>query len=205
MIIEWIKINFTELFASLTGLVGAYFAIKEKNLFWILSIVSNVFFVVFFILNKIYAIAILDTIYIFMSIFGLYNWIKKNKNNDDENDEEIVIRRIKRSEIIFYAVFFLIIYFVLFLFLKYFTDSQIYYLDSLVFAFGMTGTILLMKKIIENWYVWVVSDIFTISFFTFQKHYIVGGMYVFLLMASFIGLYQWTQKLKIKLQIDEKI
>ena len=91
MIIEWIKINFTELFASLTGLVGAYFAIKEKNLFWILSIVSNVFFVVFFILNKIYAIAILDTIYIFMSIFGLYNWIRKNKNNDDENDEEIVI------------------------------------------------------------------------------------------------------------------
>lgn len=205
MIIEWIKHNFTELFASITGLLGAYFAIKEKNFFWILSIVSNFIFVIFFLAKKIYAIAILDTIYIFMSVYGLYNWLKKTNIKIKETNKKLIIRHIRQKEIFFYCIFFIVTYFVLYIILKYFTDSQIYYLDSLVFAFGMTGTIMLMKKIIENWFVWIFSDIFTICFFIYQNHFIIASMYLFLLLASFIGLYQWTQKFKQNSLMNEKI
>ena len=69
------------------------------------------------------------------------------------------------------------------------------YVDSLVLILSITATILLAKKKLETWYLWILIDVICVFLFFKKRILFLGLEYlVFLGLATF-GLLNWKKQL----------
>lgn len=193
-IFQWMIKNYLQVVASLIGLIGVYYGIKEKPVFWILSNINSFLFVFVYFNNKIYALMLMQFMYITIGFIGFFHWYNGNKTNKAEH--KLPIESISKKQIFIFVSLFVFSYILITFLLKEFTDSKVYYIDGLMSTFAIVASIMMMRKILQNWFVWMVSDIVTITFFFTQKMYAVMIMYSFLFLSSLIGYLSWNKEYK---------
>ena len=64
-----------EVLGFVTGAVSVAFAVRESAWNWPVGIANNVFFFVLFWKAKLYADALLQIVYVIISIYGWWNWL----------------------------------------------------------------------------------------------------------------------------------
>ena len=73
------------------------------------------------------------------------------------------------------------------------------YIDTFIAVLSVLATILLAKRILENWFLWIVVDVLSVGLYAAKSVMLISIEYfIFLCLASF-GLYNW-----LKLRNDEK-
>jgi nicotinamide mononucleotide transporter len=189
---NWIHQNYIQSIASILGLINIYFGIKEKAIFWILATLNAILFFIVFFNAKMYAYMLLQTYYITISIYGFYYWLKGSKK---ENQKKINISKISKKNAIIASVAFVSIYFIIVIILKNFTNSKIPFADSFMTTSSMLAAFFMMKKWIESWYIWIISDvIITIILFS-QCLYAAGILQIFYWIFAIIGFLQWKKSM----------
>lgn len=68
--------TWTEILGFVTGAASVLLAVREKAWNGPVGIANNVFFLILFWKAKLYADAILQVVYILISIFGCWNWLR---------------------------------------------------------------------------------------------------------------------------------
>jgi nicotinamide mononucleotide transporter len=86
-----------------------------------------------------------------------------------------------------------LIYILYYLLLSRFTDSTIPKADSLVGALGIVGTWMLARKLIENWYVWIVADGLCVWLYVYKGLYPTAILYVIYTLMSVVGYFEWKK------------
>lgn len=73
------------------------------------------------------------------------------------------------------------------------TDASFPYADALTTSLSIVASILMLKKIIENWVLWIVMDLIAIPIYWLKELYVTAGLYgVFLVLAT-MGLIEWKR------------
>ena len=98
--------------------------------------------------------------YVIISIYGWYAW-RKQKNNGDE----LKIRRATKQLYIKLSVWLIVTYAVLYYVLDRFTDSPIPVGDAFTSAVAIVATWMLSRKIIEQWWFWVVANFVSVGLY----------------------------------------
>jgi nicotinamide mononucleotide transporter len=75
-------------------------------------------------------------------------------------------------------------------------DVSFAYLDALTTTMSVAASILLLKKIWENWIVWIAMDIIAIPLYYEKGMYVVSGLYVIFLVLATYGLFKWTKDMR---------
>lgn len=88
----------TEILGFLTGAASVLLAVRESAWNWPVGIANNIFFFLLFWKAKLYADAILQTVYLVISIFGWWNWVFGG-----EGRTELPISRTRAKELILLA------------------------------------------------------------------------------------------------------
>lgn len=189
-------ISYAELIGTLFGLVSVYFASRANILTWGTGIVNEIFLFILFFQVQLYADMFLQMYFFFVTLYGWYKWNSKTT--------ETKISETSFRNKIFLAVSILIgtlISGVLFtnihLYLPtYFKIQAAYpFTDSFVMVSSIVATVLLAKKKIENWYLWIVVDLVCVILYFKKGVYILSFEYfIFLGLASY-GLYHWKKQL----------
>ncbi len=194
-IIKWFTSNYIEASASILGVFSIYFGIKEKSFFWILATLNAILFVYVYYNAKMYALMSLQFYYITISIYGFYYWLKGGKK---ENQKKVPITKIGIKKAIIAFILFIIIYILLSISLKKFTNSPIPFLDSLVSTGSMFAAFFMMKKYVETWYIWIITDIITIG--TLYSRHLYGATFLQTIYWIFaiIGYFQWKKSMKMQ-------
>ena len=87
---------------------------------------------------------------------------------------------------------------VLGLFLDHMTNTDVPYPDGFLTAGSLVGQILLSRKKVENWIVWIVVDILYVGLYISKGLTLTAVLYaVFVLLAS-LGLYTWYREAGVK-------
>src|SRR5271169_6524333 len=68
--------TWTEILGFVTGAASVLLAVRESAWNWPVGIANNIFFLILFWQAKLYADAILQIVYIVISIFGWWNWVR---------------------------------------------------------------------------------------------------------------------------------
>lgn len=192
-IISWISFHYMETIASIIGVFSIYFGIKEKPFFWILATINAILFVYVYFQAKMYAVMLLQLYYITVGIYGFYYWIKGQKK---ENVKKVLITRISKRYAINSSILFILIYFLITFILKKFTNSPIPFGDSLISTASIFAVFFMMKKYIESWYIWIVSDVITIFILFSQNLYGAATLQSIYFIFAIIGLIEWKKSLK---------
>jgi nicotinamide mononucleotide transporter len=182
--------SYSELIAVAFGLICVWFMKKESVLAFPFGIVNVLIYVYIFFSARLYANAGINGFFFIMSVYGWYNWTRK-----DSNDNTIRITRCSRQELLlnFLAIisFFIIIRIVL----VRFTESRVPSWDAATTAIYMVAQWLLSRKRIENWFLWIAADTIMVGLCVWEGLYFTSFQYFVFTIIAILGFREWRTKL----------
>lgn len=189
-------ISYVELIGTLFGLISVYFASRANILTWGTGIVNEVFLFILFFQVQLYADMFLQIYFFIVTLYGWYNW--KSKTDESKISETSFRNKIFLTVTILIGTLisgFLFTNIHLYL-PTYFKIQAAYpFTDSFVMVSSIIATILLAKKKIENWHLWIAIDLVCVVLYFKKGVYFLSLEYfIFLGLASY-GLYHWKKQL----------
>ena len=189
-------ISYIELIGTIFGLVSVYLATKANILTWPTGIINELFLFILFFQVQLYADMFLQVFFFVVTIFGWYNW----KNNPKKSNISVISLRLKGWIACIIVIGTLVAGYLfsnIHLYLPhYFKIEAAYpYIDSLVMFLSIVATILLAKKKLETWYLWIIVDIICVFLF-FEKGIVFLGLeYIIFLGFATYGLFNWKKQI----------
>ena len=178
--------------ASVTGMLSVILVAKGKISNYYFGIINVVIYGFISYNSKYYGEAMLNILYFLpMQIIGFMMW-RRNNVNIDEN-QEVKAERMTVKEIILWSVLSGIAVVVYGIILKK-LNNTLPMADSFTTVLSVTAMILMVKRYIEQWIVWIMIDIVAIYMWLFIKSdYNITIMWTAYLVNAVYGLYNWAK------------
>lgn len=190
------EFNWIEIVGACTGVTYLLLEVKQNMWLWPVGLLNAAFYAVIFYLGGFYAIMSLQFYYIAMMIYGWYNWRKMRHEEPgaDDSGTSSSVRKLRSAKIwSLTAAATLIIWGAIYLLLRYATDSEVPIWDAMTTALSIVGTWMLAKKYLEQWYVWIFVNIFSVWLYASQGLVITSVLYGFYAVMAVVGLIQWRK------------
>ena len=189
---DWFIKNYQEIIGAATGVIYVLLSVKQNIWLWPVGIITSVFQLIVFYEKRIYADMSLQAYYVVISAYGWYIWKFGKRKNEIKRP---VIKMKLYNWLIFIFVSIIIFFLIRFILIRY-TNSDVPNIDAFTTALGVTGTYILARKYIENWYVWLLVNIISSGLYIYKGLYLYSALYAFLAIMSEIGFLKWKKDLK---------
>ncbi|WP_162303510.1 nicotinamide riboside transporter PnuC [Hymenobacter sediminis] len=181
--LEWV--------AVLTGFACVWLAARESLWNFPVAIFSCALFVVVYYQAKLYSDCGLQGAFILLSVYGWYEWLHGGKNR-----AELPVSRVRPWEwmacLLFIAAFTLGFGY----YLQNHTDAALPHWDSLTTAISLAAQYLLMRKRLENWWLWIAVDIMYVPILWYKQLYPTSALYALYLGLALYGFLEWRRTLR---------
>jgi nicotinamide mononucleotide transporter len=191
------SISYVELIGTLAGLISVYYASRANILTWPTGIINELFLFVLFFQVQLYADMVLQIYFFVVTVYGWYYW-----KTNTEAKKISTINLQSRLWLAAATVIGTIAFGYLFLNIHrllpaIFAGPAAYpFTDSLLMVLSIIATVLLAKKKIENWVLWITADAIGVVIY-FNKHiYFLALEYLIFGGLASYGLYHWKQQFK---------
>ena len=187
-------VSYVELIGTLFGLISVYFATKRHVLTWSTGIINEVFLFFLFFQVQLYADMFLQTYFFGVTMYGYYKW--KTRVDDVEISNMNTRSKISIISIILIGTVLAGYFFseIHNLFPTHFKVQAAYpYGDSFIMVSSIIAIVLLAKKRIENWYLWITVDVVCVVLYFKKGVYFLSLEYMIFLGLASYGLYNWKK------------
>lgn len=186
---NWIHAqSLLEVIGVITGILCVYFAAKNIIWNWPFAIVSVCVYIVIFFEAKLYADMGLQFYFLGMNIYGWYFWSRKPKS-----EAKVPVIRITQKETVFSIIGIVVFTAVLGFVLKKGTDAAFPFVDSFCTACSLIAQVLLARKVLENWLIWIFVDVIYVMVYTAKNLHLTAGMYALYLIIAALGYRDWKR------------
>lgn len=184
--------HYIEIIGTLLSLVYLYLSIKQNVNLWIFGFLGSALYVVVFFQAKFYADMSLQFYYIGVSVYGWFSW-RKGKL---ETGEELPVTRTGWHQAIMLTILTVVVFFVYYVVLVNYTDSPVPFGDSLTTALSITATLMLAKKMLEHWLLWIVADAVSVGLYIYRGLYPTTALFVVYTIMAVVGWISWRKSLQ---------
>ena len=189
-----IQTRWEEWLSTILQIASVWYAKKNKVLVYPTGIIGVLLasYIYYFISDPpLYADAILNIYYFFMSIYGWYNWVQK------KNDQLIFpISWCNKKELFIGLGIFIFFWGLIYYMLISITNSNTPVLDSLVSSTAVISMWWMAKRKMENWMAWIASNIVAIPLNFYKGFMLFTVMYILFLGLAVSGFNEWKLKIK---------
>lgn len=189
-------LSWIELIGTVFGLITVYLASRENILTWPTGLINVAFFFFLFYQVNLYSDMVLQVYFFIMSLYGWYYW--KTKANQQ------AVTSLSHNWQKKYAIILVLTSAALGLLMSnihnYFptlftTPAAFPFADAFTTVASIMATILLARKVLENWYLWIAVDIVSILLYSLKGIYLVAIEYFVFLIICIFGLIKWRKLL----------
>lgn len=183
-----------EFVAVASGIASVWYSRKESVLTYPVGLINTIVYVYLSLKNHLPGEASVNFYYTVMSIYGWYNWTRR----DQQHHTVLHITYSSRKDWIFQLLFFLFFYAVIYFseesLKNTFGEGVIPWADGFAAATAFTGMWLMTKKKVESWYWWILTNFASIPLYFVKKLVFTSVYYVILLVFAFWGLNEWKRR-----------
>ncbi|MBE7419087.1 MAG: nicotinamide mononucleotide transporter [Ideonella sp.] len=176
-----------ELLAVVLSLAMVWCNLRVDPRAWPLAIAASALYALLFASHRLYGEASLQLLFIVVSCWGWWQWLR---GRGDDGRALRVHTLDARSRGIA-ALLTLAAWPLLALLLHRYTDSDVPWLDALPTVGSVTGQLLLGRKLIENWPVWLAVNLFSVGLFAFKGLWLTVLLYAVFALLSVVGWRAW--------------
>jgi len=180
-----------ELISFALSVAVVWLNIRQNHWAWLFAIVSSATYGVVFYGARLYGDMALQLVFITVSIWGWYQWLR----GDDSHDQLPVTVLANKGRWLALAGW-LAGFGVLAWFLKSFTDTDVPHADGFLTAGSLVGQLLLSRKKLENWHVWIVVDILYVALYVHKGLMLTAVLYAMFVVMAAIGLVAWRRAMQ---------
>lgn len=183
------NLHWTEVWATIFGLVYIILAIKENVWCWFWGILScGLWAWATYNLYSYYLDAILNVFYVMMGFVGIYQWKFGSGNKDVLPVTQMSVSQ--HVKIVFAGVAFT---FLLGLLFEKYTPAQKTYLDALTSAFAIFATFMTIQKKIGSWVYWIIVDAIYVYMYWAVGAYLFMLLFIINTILAVKGYFDWKK------------
>jgi len=162
-------------------------AIRQNILCWICAALSTSIYIYLFFNAKLYMESLLNLFYFLMAIYGWISWSSKNKN------EILRISQWTKNIHILAITIITSLSLLMGFLLSLKTDAAFPYIDSMTTFFSIWATYLVAKKILENWWYWLVIDLVSMMLYWSRDLQMTSLLFLLYIFMIPFGMYSWKK------------
>jgi nicotinamide mononucleotide transporter len=185
-----IPFTFVEYMGFVSGAICVWLAARDNVWNWPIGIINAGFFTVLFFNARLFADMGLQVVYIILGFLGWYWWLRGGSNKT-----ELPISHISKKEIITLSILTILCTIGMTQYLHTINDSAPF-ADALTTVTSLVAQYLLTKKRLENWYVWIGTDVIYIWLYAHKGLYLTSVLYAVFLLMCISGVVEWKNKLQ---------
>lgn len=179
-------LSWLELAGVLTGLVAVWLASRGKVANFYVGLANNLLYFAFFYHQQLYSMMSLQAVYFALCCFGIYSWSRPNKQNKMLKISNLNIHQCIVICMAIVAAGILLSKFVVYVsgvFPEHFPAPTFPKIDALLTVASIAAQILLTRKRLENWALWILIDACSVVFYA-----VVGAYFTAVLYAVYCGI-----------------
>jgi nicotinamide mononucleotide transporter len=182
---DWVNLETVAVALSIAYLI---LAMKENSLCWYCAFVSTAIYVVIFGDVSLYMESALNGYYMAMAIYGWYQWQRGGSANQG------VALSIWTTRQHFMAIGLILLSTVSSGYLlTVTTEARLPYIDSFTTWASVVTTVMVARKVLENWLYWIVINSVSIFLYIDRELYQTAAMFVVYLVLAIIGYFTWRK------------
>ncbi|MDP2006569.1 MAG: nicotinamide riboside transporter PnuC [Rubrivivax sp.] len=163
--------------------------LRVKVIGWPLAIASSLLYALLFADSKLYGEATLQLFFVVIAGWGWWQWQRGTMGDG----QALRVRSLNPRQRVVAAAATLAAWPLLGLLLDHTTDSDVPYFDALPTVASVTGQILLGRKFVENWPVWVGVNIVSVGLFAFKGLWLTVLLYAVFAVLAVFGWRAWQR------------
>lgn len=187
---EYIYDNILEIAGTLVGVLYLYWEYKGDIKLWIAGIIMPAISLYVYYNAGLYADFGINIYYFLASIYGLAIWLFGMKG--DKGDRfELKVAHTSRKLYLPLSLAFLVLWIVIGEILIHFTNSTVPWIDSFTTALSIIGMWMLARKLIEQWWAWLLVDVVSSCLYVYKGVYFYAALYAAYSVIVFFGYKKW--------------
>ena len=202
-----------EIFTLVTGVIYIILEIRQKNLMWLVGVLTSVAAMWVFFRQGLYASFALNTYYLVTSFIGLWQWSRDKKRlvaevapaagpSDAEagallEGDRIHLNRLTVKTVAVSAVVMVLGTFGLVELMQWLNSAGILqenpmsYLDSAATILSAIATWWLVRSYIQQWWLWIVADLMSTILCASQGMWWMTALYAAYTLSAVYGWAHW--------------
>jgi len=188
MIFDFLQVNWFEIVAAILAIAYLILAMLQDIRCWVAWIISSLMYFFVMYSANLYMEALLQIFYIFIGLYGLYQWRFKA---DKKDALKITTWSVKNHLIVIGALVFLTSLSGYFLMI--YTAAASPFIDAFTTWGAIAASYLVAKKILENWFYWFVIDFVSVFLFISRELYPTALLFIVYLVLVVIGYSAWRK------------
>lgn len=183
--LDWINLETVAVVLSIAYLV---LAMKENSLCWYCAFVSTGIYVVIFGDVSLYMESGLNVYYMAMAIYGWYQWQRGGAEN-----QGVALSVWSARQHVFAIGLIMLATVISGYILTVTTQARLPYIDSFTTWASILTTVMVARKVLENWLYWIVINSVSIFLYLDRELYQTAAMFVLYLVLATIGYFAWRK------------
>ena len=165
--------------------------LRINPLAWPLAIAASALYGLLFVHSKLYGEAALQLVFITLGAWGWWQWLRGTTASGDR----LPVRALSASQRWLALALTAIGWPLLGALLDHATDSDLPYLDALPTVGSLVGQVLLARKWLDNWAVWLAVNVFSVVLFASKGLWLTVALYAVFAVLSVVGWRAWSKRL----------
>ncbi|ATO32245.1 Nicotinamide riboside transporter PnuC [Dickeya dianthicola] len=206
-------LSWVEALGTLSGLVCIWLASLEKTENYLFGLVNVSLFALIFFQIQLYASLLLQIFFLAANVYGWYVWSRIT----DEQEAELRVRWLARRQALWWIAGCVIVIVLMSCYIDPFfalltqvavalmqaagldvamptlQPDAFPFWDSAMTVLSVAAMLLMTRKYVENWLLWVAVDIISVVIFAHQGVYAMSLQYMVLTLISLNGSWLWIK------------
>ena len=185
------RMNTLEWVAAGLGVINVGLLVRRSiwNYPFGLAMVALYFFV--FYEAKLYSDMLLQPFFFVVQIYGWWSWVRAKQDAG-----EVQVGLLSIRDRLLWGAGIVAASLAWGTAMHRFTDAAYPFIDAFVAGASVAAQILLARRKLENWVLWILVDVVAIGLYWSRDLHYTSGLYVLLLLLSIVGLIDWHRKLR---------
>jgi nicotinamide mononucleotide transporter len=189
LVSAWHDTSWIEFIAAVLAVAYLLLAIRQRSSCWVAAFISSCLYVWVLFTARLYMESVLQAFYAGMAAYGFWQW---------QHGTAGAALKVTRWPIARHAGALLIVTalsLVSAFYLRRLTPAAWPFVDSMVTWSSVFATVLVARKVYENWHWWLVIDAVSLCLY-FNRHlYVTMLLFGLYLLLIVIGMCEWRRSL----------
>lgn len=183
--------SWAELIGAVLGIAMVVCNIQQIHWGWPLAFVSSALYFLVFWGSKLYGDGALQIFFAAMAIWGWAQWLRGVR----PDGQVLRVQALSTANTLKLIAACAIAWGLTGLFLLKFTTTDVPWWDAFPTALSIVATVMLGRKYIENWPLWIVVNIVGMALFVYKGLWLTVGLYGVFAVMAVLGWQAWRKQL----------
>jgi nicotinamide mononucleotide transporter len=177
-----------EITAAMLGFANVYLLVKRSIWNYPFGIAMVTLYAWIFFDAKLYSDMLLQPFFLVVQALGWWWWLTKR-----DASGLVIVERMGLREVGIYAACAVIGVACVGTLMASYTDAAVPYWDATTTVLSVIAQILLARRKLENWVVWIVVDVLAIGIYLYKGLQPTAVLYAVFLVLAIVGFFTWRR------------